>query len=460
MSDGQHAGWVSTTLGDACEINPPKPKLAGVPDDHPVLFVPMAAVDDITGTIVEPERRTLGEVRTKSYRTFRSGDVLFAKITPCMENGKSAIVPEIDNDLGFGSTEFHVLRPKPQTSARFIWHLVRQERFRREAEENMTGSVGQARVPAGYLDSYLFYLPPLDEQEHIADRLDSAAETASRATANLTTARSTMTAFRQSVLAAACAGWLTVDWREEHPCTAETSEHLVRRSRQLLGIPERLMLDGRAADEVTQMDIPESWTWSPLSSLAAIRGGLQKQPKRTPRSNAFPYLRVANVLRGRLSLRELARFELFDGELQTYRLKPGDMLVVEGNGSASEIERSALWNGEIPDCVHQNHIIRVRCVAMNPRFVDLFWNSPVGSSEIAALAVTSSGLYSLSTKKIGAVLVPVPPLVEQDAIVDRVHELLQRVGFIAYHVDRTLSMVEHAYASVMNRTLARPRPPG
>src|ERR1051326_3972627 len=102
MTFGEGDGWVPTTLGSVCEINPPKPKLKGVPDDTKVMFVPMAAVDDATGTVARPEERRLGDVRSKSYRTFAPNDVLFAKITPCMENGKSAIVPPIPTGIGFG----------------------------------------------------------------------------------------------------------------------------------------------------------------------------------------------------------------------------------------------------------------------------------------------------------------------------------------------------------------------
>src|SRR5262245_49207667 len=101
MKESRDDRWEAVTLGDVCEINPPRPKFTGYPDDTPVMFVPMAAVDDITGTVAAPQLRMLGEVRGKSYRTFGPHDVLFAKITPCMENGKFAVVPEIDNGIGF-----------------------------------------------------------------------------------------------------------------------------------------------------------------------------------------------------------------------------------------------------------------------------------------------------------------------------------------------------------------------
>ena len=185
-----------------------------------------------------------------------------------------------------------------------------------------------------------------------------------------------------------------------------------------------------------------------VSEIAEVRGGIQKQPMRTPKQNAYPYLRVANVLRGRLDLSNVAQFELFPGELETFSLQPGDVLIVEGNGSISEIGRSALWNGEIADCVHQNHIIRVRPHGCLSRYFDIYWNSPVGIRNVTTTAVTTSGLYSLSTGKIGRLAVPVPPLSEQQEIVRRVDALFaladrieQRVAAATARADRVTQAV-------------------
>src|SRR5205823_5142697 len=98
------------------------------------------------------------------YTAFRDGDVIMAKITPCMENGKAAIVRNTTNSLGFGSTEFHVLRPNGVALAEYLFYFIRQESFRAAAEAEMTGSVGQRRVPAAFLQAAELPLPPLAEQ--------------------------------------------------------------------------------------------------------------------------------------------------------------------------------------------------------------------------------------------------------------------------------------------------------
>lgn len=174
--------------------------------------------------------------------------------------------------------------------------------------------------------------------------------------------------------------------------------------------------------------LPTGWVSASIDELFLVTGGIQKSSKRRPTKHHFPYLRVANVQRGRLDLREIERFELVDGELDRLRLEPGDLLIVEGNGSESEIGRCARWNGEIEDCVHQNHLIR--CRPMLPgaeHYLLMFLNSPTGIATMKRLAVTTSGLYNLSVGKIRAICFPLPPRAEQGRIQAKVDSLLHSV---------------------------------
>jgi type I restriction enzyme S subunit len=129
----------------------------------------MSAITE-EGQLLNQDLRPLAEV-AKGYTCFARGDVLMAKITPCMENGKAALVDKLATELGFGSTEFHVLRPRPGTDARFLFHLIWNPRFRAEAARYMTGSAGQKRVPATYLRDAKVPLIGLTEQVRIADIL-------------------------------------------------------------------------------------------------------------------------------------------------------------------------------------------------------------------------------------------------------------------------------------------------
>ena len=126
----------------------------------------MEFVDDRQAEIARTIERPVGELR-QGYSYFADDDVLFAKITPCMENGKCAIARNLIGGVGFRSTEFHVRAGEAITSE-WIYYFLRQESTRKQAERTMTGSVGQKRVPTRFLEDLLIPLPPLPEQKRIA----------------------------------------------------------------------------------------------------------------------------------------------------------------------------------------------------------------------------------------------------------------------------------------------------
>jgi type I restriction enzyme S subunit len=144
-------------LSEVCEVNPRN--VTGLDPDTSVTFVPMSAVDERTGSILTPEIRDYQEV-AKGYTPFRNNDVLFAKITPCMENGKCAIARRLENGWDFGSTEFHILRAGDRVLPEWVYYFIRQEEVRKFAASNMTGTAGQQRVPKSVFDRLLISVPP------------------------------------------------------------------------------------------------------------------------------------------------------------------------------------------------------------------------------------------------------------------------------------------------------------
>ena len=164
VRDGLPEGWATEAIGDVLHVNPRKPPKDALPPDTPVTFVPMPAVDAESGAITAPQERPFAKVRS-GFTSFRDDDVIVAKITPCMENGKAAIARSLANGFGFGSTEFHVLRPIGAMIPEYVYHFVRQKSFRKKAESNMSGSVGQKRVPADFVKSADLPVPPLAEQK-------------------------------------------------------------------------------------------------------------------------------------------------------------------------------------------------------------------------------------------------------------------------------------------------------
>ncbi len=164
--------WEKLKLGECCQINPRRPSDLIREDSHATTFVPMSAVDEQLGSISKPEIRPFSEVR-KGYTYFAEWDVLFAKITPCMENGKNAIARNLIDGIGFGTTEFHVIRPGVNITPEWIHKFLRQPDVIKAASKTFTGAVGQQRVPQIFLENLEIPLPPLPEQKQIAAELSS-----------------------------------------------------------------------------------------------------------------------------------------------------------------------------------------------------------------------------------------------------------------------------------------------
>ena len=149
-------------LGECCILNPRRPNIA-LCDTDKVSFIPMPAVSE-DGYLVDMADEEYGKVK-KGFTYFENNDVLFAKITPCMENGKGAIAYGLTNGIGVGSTEFHVLRPINGISSPYwLLTLTRMPIFRERAAKNMSGTGGQKRVSASYLDHFMVGLPAIEEQ--------------------------------------------------------------------------------------------------------------------------------------------------------------------------------------------------------------------------------------------------------------------------------------------------------
>jgi type I restriction enzyme S subunit len=194
---------------------------------------------------------------------------------------------------------------------------------------------------------------------------------------------------------------------------------------------------------------------TPLAASTDIQGGIQKQQKRAPALNAYPFLRVANVTKNGLDLEDVHLVELFTGELDRLRLKTGDLLVVEGNGSASQIGRAALWDGSIENCVHQNHLIRVRPrEGLIAEYLEAVWNSPQNRRCLTDLASSSSGLHTLSVSKLKTLTIPVPLLERQLQLIKQVGDVREGRRRIQQEIDRSRQRSSSLRQSLLSAAFA------
>jgi len=162
-------------------------------------------------------------------------------------------------------------------------------------------------------------------------------------------------------------------------------------------------------------DPSEGWPLASVGLIAQVQGGLQLSAARQSIPTKSPYLRVANVYRGKLNLTEIKEMGVTPSELSRTRLQPNDILVVEGHGNPEEIGRCAMWNGAVEECTHQNHLIRVRVSdeRIRPEFLETYLNSSAGRSHLTGSARTTSGLNTISVTKVKEVPLRVPPITIQ-----------------------------------------------
>jgi type I restriction enzyme, S subunit len=388
----------SVPLAEIAMINPAIMRNS-VTDDELVAFVPMASVTANPPRVEISEILSFSSVKT-GFTYFQDGDILVAKITPCFENGKIAQA-RIPQKHGFGSTEFHVVRPiDNQSDARYILHFLRQSHIRIDGERNMTGSAGQRRVPKHFLAALKIPLPPIATQKKIAAILDQA----------------------------------------------EALRSLRRQSIEQLDALARSVFLEMFGDPVTN---PKEWGKTDLGLVGSAQGGLQVSASRSKLPCKAPYLRVANVYRDALDLSEIKTISATEAEIKRTLLEPDDLLIVEGHGNPNEIGRCALWDGSIENCIHQNHLIRFRVDLgrVHPLFICRYLNSEGGRRDLLRAGKTTSGLNTISVSNVRAVKLLLPPLALQQEFADRI----QAIETLKTHHRQSLATMDRLFNSLQHR---------
>ena len=422
-----------------------------------------ADLSGFQGKYISSGERSLTQkgLEKSSAKLVPAGSILFTSRAPV---GYVAIAETaVSTNQGFKN---FVLEPDIAPSYCYYYLLSAKAHI-----QGMASGTTFLELPAREAKKIPIPIAPKQEQLRIAATLDQVYSDLDAGVAALQRCQEKLGRYRASVLKAAVEGELTAAWREQHPDVEPASELLQRilaerrrrwEQEQLHAYAEK----GKAPPKNWKAKykepvapamaglptIPPHWQWVGVDQIGAIQGGLQKSPARKPVRNHFPYLRVANVHRGKLLLDDLHRFELTPPELRKLRLETGDVLLVEGNGSRTEIGRCAVWNGEVEDCVHQNHIIRIRLgEGVLPQYIGIFLNSPIGQIAMQQAASSTSGLYTLSVSKVRRLPIALPPTAEQEAIVDRVEGNVSRVDEIGAVVVGQLAHAARLRQSVLNR---------
>ena len=370
--------WPIKPLGQVCAINP-KPAASEVPAaTTEVTFVPMAAVDETTGTIARPEIRQYSQV-SKGYTPFQDDDVLLAKITPCMQNGKAAIARALRGGLGFGSTEFHILRPNAGLLPEWVFAFIRQPSFRSAAEANLTGSAGQKRVPTDFLRSLAIPIPPLPEQERIVRLLDEADQ------------------------------------------LRKLRSEADRRTAALLPA-----LFTRVFGDPTHIERMR-WSLKPLGEFAEVSYGLaDKLDSTTKPVNGTRILTISNVLLQGTIETKVEKYSIAQPEeRQKARLRKFDLLFNWRNGSEEHVGKTAIWEEQFEgEVLHVSFLLKIRSDQRqaNPYFLWALINRLRATGYFTRNARMQIN-RKFNASELSALKLPLPPLPVQDEFAQQVIQI-------------------------------------
>lgn len=330
------------------------------------------------------------------------GDIVVSKIRA--RQGSVGLVEPAQGRIGV-TIHYRVLTPDPSIVLAKYAHLAMRSAYGKAQFLAATGGAMKGEISEEALLKVQLPLPPLSTQRKIV----AAWEASRKAAADSAT--------KIAQLERDIEARFLADLGLQAPAQAALPKCFAMRWKDLLRWSVRFN-----ALSTTSIDLSTGkYDMATLGEVAAVSYGIQKCPANRPGQHPRPYLRVANVQRGELDLREIKYIDVQDSELPNLRLEPGDLVVCEGN-SADLVGRPALWRGEIPDCVHQNHILKVRIDKKRalPEFVLECMHSVPARNHFRARAKFTTNLASINSNDLRELPLPLPPLPIQRKIVERV----------------------------------------
>lgn len=409
--------WPATRLRYVAEINPSvRPDLLDAQDTE-VSFLPMDAIGE-DGSLSLERARPVAEVRN-GYTYFEDGDVAFAKVTPCFENGKGALMQGLQHGAGFGTTELTVLRPKPGTYAKFLNYVLRSEKFRQNGAGAMTGAGGLKRVPDEFTLNFHADWPPYSEQVRIANFLDEQ------------TARiDTLIAEKEQLL--------------EHLTEFLAAE--LERSLTGLGVQGTRWRTGN----IFFQDLPTGWQASALKHLLSTP--ITDGPHETPEfiAEGVPFVSAEAIKAGRIDFdrkRGYISAELHSQYCQKVKPQRDDVFMVKSGNTTGAVaivetdEEFSVWSPLAVLRVDPSKVLaRFLYLAMQTpyfqRSIQLFWSQ--GTQPNIGMAVLEN------------LQIAVPTLREQADIVERVGGLRERVDALSAHCKAHISRLREYRSSLIS----------
>ena len=441
-------GWRWTTLAQVGKVNPRNE----ADDDLEVGFAPMAVISDRYGVTPEYERRFWRDVR-KGFTHFAEGDVGLAKITPCFENGKSAVFRNVPNAIGAGTTELHVFRPVIGTVIPdYVWAFLKSPGFRTGGEAVMTGSAGQKRVPSDYFANTPFPLPPLSEQKRIVARVDELMKRCDELEA-----RQKERNERHTVLVSSCLHALADPTKSKTSLPAvalaeagsfnllfssPSSVAELRKTILQLAVQGRLVrqdpkdkcamnLSGRPVVSSSKTDnlpsLPKHWEWCILGeAVTRMDSGWSPACDDEPSSEyEWGILKTTSVQRMEFQQQQNKRLPSSLAPRPEHQVNTGDILFTRA-GPVNRVGIVCVARPTRTKLMISDKIIRFRLgSSFDPDFTVLALNAGYSSTVIERMkSGMAASQVNVSQANLRKVPIPLPPLAEQKRIVAKVNELM------------------------------------
>lgn len=398
--------WPIKPLSEACTIKPPKAQVSKLlANDDLVSFAPMEDLGIGSKHLRPQQTRCLGDVKG-SYTYFADGDVILAKITPCFENGKLGIARDLVNGVGFGSSEYIVLRPSEELTAEYLYYYLSRPVFLEEGERSMTGAVGHKRVSKEFIERYPIPVPAIREQRRIVAILDEAFEAVGIAKANaernLQNARKLYEQAHQAAFASL--GGLAAPRRLGDLADFRNGINFTKQSK------------GRSVPIIGVKDFQNHF-WAPLDYLERVT---------------------------------------LDGDLSAAdTVSEGDILAVRSNGNPELIGRCILVGEQTEPVTHSGFTIRIRLhsTAAMPAYVCQFMKS---SAVRRALVDGGNGLNikSLNQGMLSDIVVPLPPIAQQHEVAAKIDAVALETTRLSDVVTRKRAALDELKRSLLHRAFA------
>lgn len=416
--------WAPERLRFRIVSNPVKSEVNDWEEDELVSFVPMEAVGEYGG-INTAQEKLIGDVYG-GYTYFADGDVLIAKITPCFENGKGAIAGGLKNGVGFGTTEFHVLRPIEPLSKRWLFYVTVSDTFRKIGGAEMLGAGGQKRVPEGFVKNFRVGIPSQDEQERIADFLDWKTGQIDALIAKKQQLIEKLQEQRIAVITQAVTKGLNPD--------------APMRDSGILWLGE---VPGHWEVKRLKFDV------SKVGSGVTPKGGAESYEQ-----SGIPLLRSQNVHFESLRMDDVVYIsEETHESMGNSQVSAGDVLI---NITGASIGRCNYADEKLGEANVNQHVCIVRPEeSLLTRFLHYVLWSEVGQLQIR-LEQSGSGREGLNFVALKNFTTPLPTTDEQQQIVDHVDKALRKVGLLISKADEAVAyLTEYRTALITAATTGK-----